>query len=136
MNGIESIINAIADNPIVSAALIWVVGAIFSRTFRSGDKKTENQKKPKERPESFKVQEKQLQESVQTVYERVQREINKEKIKNNRGYEKELSVVKLNRASNHQKKAALQNPAAQGIIWAEIIGKPRSLNPHHTRRSK
>jgi hypothetical protein len=36
-------------------------------------------------------------------------------------------------ASNRNRLAATQNEAVQGMMWAEIFGKPRSLNPHPIR---
>ncbi|KZZ85979.1 hypothetical protein [Bacillus sp. SJS] len=133
MNGIESLINAIAENPIVSAALLWLIGAVLSRVFKNGERKSEIKKKTSPRHKAHKPQENQVQETVQTVYERVQREHNRERA---RSIDKELSVVRLDRKESRQNKAAVQNPAVQGIIWAEIIGQPRSVNPHYTRRRK
>ncbi|MBS2969745.1 hypothetical protein J9317_13310 [Metabacillus sp. KIGAM252] len=136
MDAIESLIRAIAENPIVSAVLLWLIGAFFSRVFKSGEKNPEQQKKQNSRPVAYQEPEKQLQETVQTVYERVQREHKTDKKPDHRGSENELSVVKLSRAAKHRKKSAVQSPAVQGIIWAEITGKPRSVNPHYTRQRK
>ncbi|MGD7009856.1 hypothetical protein [Metabacillus sp. 84] len=142
MQGVESLINAIAGNPIISAAVLWIGGVLLSRIFKNKEEKPSegalpaSGRKP-ESPPANDLPEK-AERTMQDIYEKakVQTRENRQSSFNRRRKE-ELTVVKLEEPEKGKRKTgAVHNPALNGIIWAEIIGKPRSINPHYTRKPK
>ncbi|PGT82900.1 MULTISPECIES: hypothetical protein [Bacillaceae] len=49
---------------------------------------------------------------------------------------KEEKLPKVNRNVNRNQLIVDQQSAAQGVIWSEILGPPRSKNPHYTQNKR
>lgn len=49
---------------------------------------------------------------------------------------KEEKLPKVNRNVNRNQLIVDQQSAAQGVIWSEILGAPRSKNPHYTQNKR
>ncbi|AZB43673.1 hypothetical protein CEF21_15905 [Bacillus sp. FJAT-42376] len=132
MNAISSLIDAVTNNPVLSGAVIWIGGLLVSFLFKERVKEPEKKPEKKKRAQdSSALKKTQVHASMQEVYQKA-----KERSFTNdfSGSEQELAVVKLKKSAAGTQ--TVRNPVIQGMIWAEIIGKPRSLNPHHTRQRK
>ncbi|MBY8912918.1 hypothetical protein KY305_09215 [Bacillus sp. YC2] len=136
----------ILTNPLVIAAVIGIISAIFgkkSKDEKQGAKKRpapQAQKQPAEqqpadqhKPEEVPVV------SEQNPFEQKRREAEKrlsETKQTFKGLERELTAVRGRNAS--LKKNVLKvnkDTAVQGIIFGEVFGPPRAKKPHHTMRS-
>jgi hypothetical protein len=43
---------------------------------------------------------------------------------------------KVNRNANQNHLLIDRQKAVQGVVWSEILGAPRSKNPHYTRKRR
>lgn len=142
----------IFTNPLVWAIIVGLITKLFFSKDEDSNKKNEQtnnkpkQKLPKpvmttvERPKEKREKHK-AKQTVQQAYEKMQ----KAEVGN---YQKNIDATqKIRGKSNKQVK---QNPspvrdnrlivdrrnAIQGVIWSEILGPPRSKNPHYTRNKR
>jgi hypothetical protein len=149
-------------NPLVWGLLVW----LFSRFFTSKNKEEESGKKqpnkrenrPKSRPNSrpipkpvmTTVDQKPRKEArpglrtVQQAYENMKNQateqieqtlvVNEQQKKTQFVRKEQFPKVNLNIKKNNLK--IDQQKAVQGVIWSEILGAPRSKNPHYTRNRR
>jgi hypothetical protein len=149
-------------NPLVWGLLAW----LFSRFFTSKNKEEETGKKqpnkrenrPKSRPNSRPIPKpvvttvdqkprKEARPGLQTVqqaYENMKNQAteqiehtmvaNEQQKKTRIVYKEQFPKVNRNIKQNNLK--IDQQKAVQGVIWSEILGAPRSKNPHYTRNRR
>ncbi|PAD66920.1 hypothetical protein CHH83_21650 [Bacillus sp. 7586-K] len=142
----------IFTNPLVWAIIVGLITKLFfSKDEDSNKKKEQTNNKPKQKlPKPVvttverhkeKREKHKTRQTVQQAYEKMQ----KAEVGN---YQKNIDATqKIRGKSNKQVK---QNPppvrdnrlivdrrnAIQGVIWSEILGPPRSKNPHYTRNKR
>ncbi|MTH52472.1 hypothetical protein GKZ89_03560 [Bacillus mangrovi] len=135
MDGLQSLIDAVISNPILSGVLIWIGSVFFSRLFKNKEDNPEiKQERRQQREKEAQQSVRQAEETVQSAYERVQQEYGNRI----RSGIKEPEIEKIGERKNMGgiRKTSRQKQALQGIVWSEIIGKPRAVNPHHTRHRR
>ncbi|MGM0874314.1 MAG: hypothetical protein ACQEWV_05845 [Bacillota bacterium] len=155
-------ITELLKNPLVWGLLAW----LFSRFFRSNKKEEETSKKqpnrqerpnsrPNPRPNPRPVmttgeqkprnEKKPTLQTVQQAYENMKVrteeqietiEIVKEQPKRAKFVVQEEYVPKVNRNIKKNHLIVDRQKAVQGVVWSEILGAPRSKNPHYTRNRR
>ncbi|WP_052738052.1 hypothetical protein [Bacillus sp. SA1-12] len=154
------LLTEIITNPIVWGILAWVFTKIF--TSKKDDAPAEQPKKqvnqPKERKDSrpyptpvkstseqkHRKEATQVIETVQQAYEKMKNLQPAKAINNNQAKEQQkktqvnqkVSTSNAKRIINKNSLSVDKQKAVQGIIWSEILGPPRSQNPHYTRKRR
>ncbi|MFC0270053.1 hypothetical protein ACFFIX_01080 [Metabacillus herbersteinensis] len=145
----------IFQNPIVIAFLIWILSSFFRGKPKEEDAqkqkqqgKTRQQPKPVfttvEQPKQRRA-EQQLKETVQNAYEKIKSET-VEQITPSSTTRDRRPISTRSKKENEVKvtsvagtKSAIQlnkQSVIQGVIWSEILGPPRSKNPHFPKGMK
>ncbi|MDQ0224823.1 hypothetical protein [Metabacillus niabensis] len=142
----------IFTNPLVWAIIVGLITKLFfSKDEDSNKKKEQTNNKPKQKlPKPVmttverhkeKREKHKTRQTVQQAYEKMQ----KAEVGN---YQKNIDAKQKIRGKSY--KQVKQNPspvrdnrlivdrrnAIQGVIWSEILGPPRSKNPHYTRNKR
>jgi 5'-3' exonuclease len=154
-------ITELLTNPLVWGLLAW----LFSRFFTSNKKEEETPKKqpnrqenhqnsrpnPRPRPVMTTGEQKSRSgknptlQTVQQAYENMKVrsegqietiEIVKEQPKRTQLVVREEHAPKVNRNVNQNHLMVDRQNAVQGVVWSEILGAPRSKNPHYTRNRR
>lgn len=152
-------ITEILTNPLVWGVIAW----LFSRLFTSKNKEettTELPKKhlekrhkpnpiprPNPKPIQNKVEDKARKEvestlqTVQQVYDTMKAKVAEQiedveikQVQQKKIQKEKIPTVNRNVTQNHL--IVDRQQAVQGLIWSEILGSPRSKNPHYTRKSR
>lgn len=158
-------ITELLSNPIVWGLLVWLFSRFFTSKDKEEKSPTTKHttrpekpvdSRPPSRPkpspvmttvehESRKPKNQTLQ-TVQEAYERMKaREVEKpDRIElveahghqSHRLVPKEGTLPKLNRNVKQNHLLVDRQKAAQGVVWSEILGAPRSQKPHYTRNRR
>ncbi|MED4800805.1 hypothetical protein P9684_13385 [Bacillus atrophaeus] len=137
----------ILTNPLVIAAVIGIISAIFGK--KNKDQEEESPVKRPQQPQPVKAQtvseEKQpvqaqipdrsAENKFQTM--RTQAEQRRRETEQTlKGLEQELQVKKRNTSYTKQKVLQMnKDTVVQGIVLGEVFGPPRAKKPHHTMRA-
>lgn len=131
----------ILTNPLVIAAVIGIISAIFGK--KSKDEKQGAKKRPVPQAQKQPAEQHKPEEvpvvSEENPFEQKRREAENrlaETKQTFKGLERELTVVRSRNAS--LKKNVLKvnkDTAVQGVIFGEVLGPPRAKKPHNTMRS-
>jgi hypothetical protein len=153
-------------NPLVWGVLVWLFSRLFTSNKKEEEtpKKQPNQRenrpnprpnqrqssRPHPKPVMTTVEQKSRNEkkpalrTVQQAYESMKNQatektektrIVKEQPKNTKVVPKE-QIPKVNRNIKQNNLIIDQQKVVQGVIWGEILGAPRSKNPHYTRNKR
>ncbi|MGM7721074.1 hypothetical protein [Metabacillus sp. Hm71] len=152
------LLTEIITNPIVWGILAWVFTKIF--TSKKDEAPNEQPKKqvnqPNERknsrpypkPVKTTIEQKhrkeatQVVETVQQAYEKMKNlqpahALNDNQVrKQHKKVNRQVPLPKGKRTINQNRLSINKQKAVQGIIWSEILGPPRSQNPHYTRNRR
>jgi hypothetical protein len=145
-------ITEILTNPLVWGVLAW----LFSRLFTSKNKEEpptkqpnhqENRPRTNPKPVRNKGEDrarKEVESTLQTVqqaYENMKSsavdhiedgmDVQEQPIKTLKD-----KIPTVNRNVNQKHLIVDRQKAVQGLVWSEILGAPRSKNPHYTRKSR
>jgi hypothetical protein len=153
-------------NPLVWGALVWLFSRFFTsnkkdeETPKKQPNKRENRPNPKPNPrqnsrpnpkpvmttveKKTRNEAKPALQTVQQAYESMKNQAteNLEKTRIVKEQPKKAKVVlneqfpKVNRNIKQNNLIIDQQKAVQGVIWSEILGPPRSKNPHYTRNKR
>lgn len=145
----------IFQNPLVIAFVIWILSSFFKGKPKEEDaEKQKQQRKTRQQPKPVfttveepkrRNAEKQMKETVQNANEKIKLETIEQiepssKIRDRRPtstrlkQEREMKVTSVS-----GNKSAIQlnkQSVVQGVIWSEILGPPRSKNPHFPKGMK
>lgn len=144
----------ILSNPLIWGLLVW----LFSRIFVSNKKEEEAPKKQPSRPQNRQESQPNTRQNPRPVMTRVEQKRRKEESSSlqtvQQAYEKmkdhtiveenskktkhvrEKHFPKVDRQVRKNKLIVDRQKAVQGVIWSEILGSPRSKNPHYTQKRR
>lgn len=156
-------ITELLTNPLVWGLLAWLFSRLFTSNKKEEEtpKKQPNRQenhqnsRPNPRPNPRPVMttgeqkprsgKKPTLQTVQQAYENMKVraegqietiEIVKEQPKRTQLVVKEEHAPKVNRNVNQNHLMVNRQNAVQGVVWSEILGAPRSKNPHYTRNRR
>ncbi|MBD1382102.1 hypothetical protein [Metabacillus arenae] len=141
------------ENPLIVAAIIWVISAIFSKISKKQKEEQEKQRQPK--PQKQSSPDRQLEkrrkdvkqtvsetnQNVQDIYTAAKERAGQDlfpKIEEYSKNKKAMSKPKKKRVntSSTELLSFQRNSAIQGVIWSEILGEPKAKKntSRHSRR--
>jgi inner membrane protein involved in colicin E2 resistance len=141
-------------NPLVWAVLVGLFTKIFVSKEDENKKKQQETKKTKnqlpkpvmttvEKPRENRRRQKQIEkQTVQQAYEKLKNHEAEQIQKNINVSPQQTRKTAMTRSQannkplQEEKMIFNQKTAVQGIIWSEVLGPPRSKNPHYTRHKR
>ncbi len=146
-----TLIELLENNFWILLLLLWLVFGAVSR-MRKGPQEQE-QEVPKPRQQSApmdkpweKIQDTQETVSVERLFDSDKKEADRtsrwiarnDLFQSNEGIEEPILLVKKKKKNKYRKLLDFNNmneaQVIQGVIWSQVLGKPRSKEPHQTNR--
>ncbi|MGG1338124.1 hypothetical protein ABE196_16925 [Bacillus subtilis] len=128
-------------NPLIIAAIIGIISAIFGKKSKEEKQNSQKRKKP-QHVQSASPQKKQSKEAApapipnrmeQARWEAEERR--RETARNLKGLERDLAAAKQKTVYTKQKMLQVnKDTVVQGIVLGEVFGPPRAKKPHRTMR--
>ncbi|PWI62355.1 hypothetical protein [Bacillus subtilis] len=129
-------------NPLIIAAIIGIISAIFGKKSKEEKQNSQKRKKP-QHVQSASPQKKHSKEDapapIPNRMEQARREAEerrRETVRNLKGLERDLAAAKQKTVYTKQKMLQVnKDTVVQGIVLGEVFGPPRAKKPHRTMRS-